>query len=253
MISIKSKSEIDKMKIAGRIVAAVLERLGERLRPGMKTLELDILAEAIIRDEGAVPSFKGYKTSPGGAAYPASICTSINDEVVHGIPGDIILKEGDIISIDVGAKKDGFHADAARTFAVGTIDPEAQRLIKTAQDSFFKGIRMAVEGRRLGDISSEIQNTVENAGFSVVRALVGHGIGAELHEDPQIPNFSTRSRGVRLSKGMTLAVEPMINYGEYGVITDENLWTVKTMDGSLSAHYENTILITEGEPVILTF
>ncbi len=252
MISIKSKSEADKMKAAGRIVAQVLKRLGELIRPGIKTLELDILAEEIIRGEGAVPSFKGYKTSPGGLAYPASICTSVNDEVVHGIPGDIILKEGDIISIDVGALKDGFHADAARTFAVGNIDPEAQRLIETARKSFFNGIAMAVEGRRLGDISSEIQRTVEDAGFSVVRALVGHGIGEELHEDPQIPNFATRSRGIRLSKGMTLAVEPMINYGEYRVITAENHWTVKTMDGSLSAHYENTILITEDEPVILT-
>ena len=252
MISIKSKNEIDKMRIAGKIVAKVLERLGEMVRPGIKTLELDILAEEIIRKEGAQPSFKGYRTAAGGPSYPASICTSVNDEVVHGIPGDIVLKEGDIISIHVGAFIDGFHADAARTIAVGVVDPEAVRLINTARESFFGGIRMALEGRRLGDISSAIQRTVEQAGFSVVRALVGHGIGKELHEDPQIPNFSTRNKGVRLAKGMTLAVEPMINYGDYGVVTAENHWTVKTMDGSLSAHYENTILITENNPDILT-
>lgn len=252
MITIKSRNEIEKMKAAGEIVSIVLRKLEEVIKPGIKTLELDKLAEEIMRARDSSPSFKGYRTSMDTPAFPASICTSINDEVVHGIPNDTILNEGDIVSIDVGTYKNGMHADAARSYAVGAISDNAKRLIAVAKSSFFSGIRMAVEGKRLGNISSEIQKTVEENGFSVVRDLVGHGIGRDLHEDPQIPNFATSRKGVRLLKGMTLAIEPMINYGGYKVTTKGNHWTIVTLDGSLSAHYENTIIVTNNDPLIIT-
>jgi methionyl aminopeptidase len=243
MIIIKTKKEIEAMKAAGEVVALVLRKLGETAAPGIKTLELDIIAAEIIKKMGATPSFKGYEAYGNAPPFPASICTSINDEVVHGIPGNIILNTGDIVSVDVGACKYGFHADAARTFAVGKVSDAAAKLISVAEVSFFNGIN---------DISSEIQRTVEGNGFSVVRDLVGHGIGRDLHEEPQIPNFSTLRKGIRLARGMALAVEPMINAGGFRVKTKENLWTVATFDGSLSAHYENTIIVTLKEPMILT-
>jgi len=252
MITIKSKKEIDKMRGAGEIIALVLSRIEESVAPGITTLELDKIAEEIILKEAALPSFKGYRISSLVPPYPASICTSVNSEVVHGIPGETVLKNGDIISIDVGVCKDGMHADAARTYGVGEITEESLRLIKVAESSFFNGIRHASEGNRLGDVSYEIQRTVEENGFSVVRDMVGHGIGRELHEEPQIPNFGHRGKGVRLLAGMTLAIEPMINCGDYRVKTGDNRWTIVSVDGSSSAHYENTIVVTSEEPLILT-
>lgn len=252
MISIKSKNEIELMKRAGELVALVLEKIGEAVKPGVTTQDLDRIAEEIITKNGAKPSFKGYKGLPGAIDYPASICASVNNEVVHGIPGLNLLKDGDIISIDVGAYLDGFHGDAARTFAVGTISENARKLIEVTQQSFYEGIQRAVAGNRIFDIASAVQDYVEAHGFTVVRDYIGHGIGRNLHESPEVPNYRTRNRGPRLEKGMTLAVEPMVNAGDYQVNILSNKWTVVTLDGSLSAHYENTIAITEGEPLILT-
>jgi len=252
MISIKSRSEIELMKKAGEIVAEALERVREAARPGVTTQELDRIAESVIRKNGALPSFKGQKNYQGGADYPASICASVNDEVVHGVPGLKMLKDGDIISIDVGAFYSGFHGDAARTFPVGNISARAQRLIDVTRQSFYEGIGNALVGKRLIDISAAIQDYVESNGFSVVREYVGHGIGREMWESPQIPNYRTRERGPRLEAGMTLAIEPMVNEGGYPVRLLANKWTVVTEDGTLSAHYENTIAVTENGPVILT-
>jgi len=253
MISIKSKSELDLMRRAGEVVALAHKKVEESIKPGITTAELDRIVEEVIRKNGAIPSFKGYKCPyPDGIDYPSSICASINNEVVHGIPGLRELKDGDIISIDIGAYLNGFHGDAARTFAVGNISPEAQRLIEATKQSFFEGIKHAVEGNRIIDISSAIESYVTSFGYSVVRDYVGHGIGRNMHEEPQIPNYRSRERGPRLQRGMTLAVEPMVNEGTYKVKLLENKWTVVTADGKLSAHYENTIAITENEPVILT-
>lgn len=252
MISIKSKNEIELMKKAGEIVGIVLNRLEEVVKPGITTKELDAIAEKMIRDYGAIPSFKGYKGYPGAVDFPGSICASINDEVVHGIPSLKELKDGDIISIDVGAQINGFHGDAARTFPVGNISDEAKRLIEVTKQSFFEGIKYAVVGNRIVDISGGVQDYVEKNGFSVVREFVGHGIGREMHEAPEVPNYRTRNRGPRLEEGMALAVEPMVNVGGYEIKMLSNKWTVVTQDGSLSAHYENTIAITGQEPLILT-
>ncbi|AEM73770.1 type I methionyl aminopeptidase [Caldicellulosiruptor acetigenus] len=246
MITIKSEAELDSMRAAGRIVAMVLKELEKLIRPGITTKELDEFAEEYIIKNGGIPSFKGLY------GYPASICTSVNDEVVHGIPGMRRLEDGDIISIDVGVCVDGLHADAARTFAVGNISDTARFLIKVTEESFFEGIKNAVAGKRVGDISNSIQRYVESRGFSVVRDLVGHGIGRKFHELPQVPNFGKAGVGIRLIKNMTLAVEPMVNEGSYKVYTDKDGWTVKTLDGKLSAHYENTIIITESLPEIIT-
>jgi methionyl aminopeptidase len=252
MISYKSKAEIELMKISGEILALAHEKVREAIKPGVTTLELDRITEEFIRKNGAVPSFKGYKGLPGAIDYPASICASVNNEVVHGIPGLIVLKDGDIISVDIGVYINGYHSDAARTFPVGKISESAERLIKVTEQSFFEGIKKAVLGNRIIDISIAIQEYVEKNGYSVVREYVGHGIGREMHELPQIPNYRTRERGPRLEAGMTLAVEPMVNEGNYFVKILDNKWTVVTADGSLSAHYENTIAVTNGEPVILT-
>ncbi|AZT90020.1 type I methionyl aminopeptidase [Caldicellulosiruptor changbaiensis] len=246
MITIKSEAELDSMRCAGKIVAKVLKELENLIRPGVTTKELDEFAEEYIIKNGGIPSFKGLY------GYPASICTSVNDEVVHGIPSMRRLESGDIISIDVGVCVDGLHADAARTFAVGEISETAKLLIKTTEESFFEGIKNAVAGKRVGDISNSIQRYVESRGFSVVRDLVGHGIGRKFHESPQVPNFGKAGVGIRLIKNMTLAVEPMVNEGTSKVYTAEDGWTVKTLDGKLSAHYENTIIITEGLPEIIT-
>ena len=246
-VSMKSAREIELMREAGRLLSRVHEQLGEAIRPGMSTLEIDQLGEKLIRDLGCVPNFLHY------SGYPASICVSVNDEVVHGIPRkDRILKEGDIVSLDAGLIYKGYHSDAARTHAVGRISPEAQQLIEVTRQSFFEGIKMAREGCHLHDISNAIDAYVSRFGYGIVRDLVGHGIGTSLHEDPQIPNFAQRRKGVRLQAGMTLAVEPMINAGGWEVDFLNDGWTVVTRDGSLSAHYENTILVTDGEPEILT-
>lgn len=246
MIYIKSKDEIELMRVAGRITAETLKILEEAIKPGITTIELDRIAEEYILNNNCKPAFKGLY------GFPATICASVNDEVVHGIPGLRRLNEGDIISIDTGVIYRGYNADAARTFAVGKIDSDAKRLIETTRASFYAGIKNALEGKRLSDISNAIQTYVEKDGFSVVREYVGHGIGLKMHEEPQIPNYGPPGRGPRLKRGMCLAIEPMVNAGRYEVKILNNKWTVVTADGSLSAHYENTIVITEGEPEILT-
>lgn len=246
-ITIKSKREISLMREAGKILAEVHQKLGEIIAPGITTMDIDRKGHELIRKAGCQPSFLDYD------GYPASICVSVNDEVVHGIPTDERrLEEGDIVSLDAGVIWNGYHSDAARTHAVGEISEEAKRLIQVTKESFYEGIKKAVPGNHLHDISATIQNYVESNGFSVVRDLVGHGIGTKLHEEPQIPNYKPIGRGPKLRPGMTLAVEPMVNAGDWKIWILEDDWTVVTRDGSKSAHYENTILITEGEPEILS-
>lgn len=247
-VAIKSQHEIQLMRDAGKILAEVHERLEEIIVPGITTLEIDRRGEELIRSAGCIPSFKGYE------GYPASICVSVNDEVVHGIPTEEHrLFEGDIVSLDAGVIYKGYQSDAARTHGVGEIDPEAQRLIDVTKESFFRGIEFARAGNRLYEISAAVQAYVESQGFSVVRDLVGHGIGQDMHEEPEIPNFKPRfGKGIRLKPGMTLAVEPMVNAGGYEIWILEDDWTVVTQDGSNAAHYENTILITDGDPEILS-
>lgn len=246
MIFVKNDKEIDLMRSAGRIVAETLLLLEQKVKPGITTKELDIIAEEFILSKGAKPSFKGLY------GFPATLCISVNQVVVHGIPGGYVLKDGDIVSIDCGACLNGFHGDAARTFAVGNISHEARKLIEVTKESFFKGIQKAQIGNRLTDISHEIQNYVETNGFSVVKEFVGHGIGKVVHEDPEVPNFGRPNRGPKLTKGMALAIEPMVNVGNFKVKTLNDDWTVVTSDGSLSAHYENTIVILPDGPEILT-
>ena len=246
MIIIKNNQEIDLMRSAGKIVAETLLLVEEKVRPGITTAELDRIAEEFITKHGARPSFKGLY------GFPASLCISVNEQVVHGIPGGYVLKDGDIISVDCGAYINGFHGDAARTFGVGNISEEAEKLINVTRESFFKGIEYAKVGNRLTDISHEIQSYVEASGFSVVRDFVGHGIGRVVHEDPDIPNYGRPGRGPKLVEGMALAIEPMVNVGNYKVKTLNDDWTVVTSDGSLSAHYENTIVILPDGPEILT-
>ncbi|MFH1279487.1 MAG: type I methionyl aminopeptidase [Candidatus Eisenbacteria bacterium] len=246
MITLKKSDEIEKMRESGRIVAGALKLAAGTVRPGLTTGELDALVEEFIRAEGAEPSFKGYN------GYPASICASVNDQVVHGIPGDRILRDGDIISIDVGALKGGFHGDSAVTLPVGEIGPEVRRLLEVTQTALGKGIEQARPGKRLYDISHAIQQEVEAGGFSVVRKLVGHGIGRRMHEEPQIPNYGKPGRGVELKDGMVLAIEPMVNAGGYDVRVLEDDWTVVTADHTLSAHFEHTVAIRESGPDILT-
>lgn len=246
-VSIKSAREIELMRAAGKILAKVHENLGKELKAGMSTLDVDRLGEEIIRSYGCIPSFKNYN------GYPASVCVSVNDEVVHGIPTKKrLIREGDIVSLDIGVIYKGYHSDAARTHGVGEISQEAALLIERTRQSFFEGIKYAKEGNHLHEISNAIGAYAESFGYGVVRDLVGHGIGTHLHEDPQIPNFAQKSRGVRLKAGMTFAIEPMINAGRFDVEWQDDDWTVVTQDGSLSAHYENTILVTSGEPEILT-
>ena len=246
MIVIKTDKEIELMQESGRIVALAHEAIKKAIKPGITTGELDAIAEAIIIENGAIPSFKGYH------GYPASICASVNDQVIHGIPGGTTLKEGDIISVDIGAFKNGYHGDAARTHPVGKVSDEALELIKVTEESFFEGLKYCKIGYRLSDVSHAIQSYAEEKGFSVVRDFVGHGIGRLMHEDPPIPNYGAPGRGPRLEKGMALAIEPMINSGDFKVKVLDDEWTVITKDNSLSAHYENTLIITEGEPLLLT-
>lgn len=246
-VTIKSAREIELMRAAGKILAKVHENMAKELREGMSTLEIDRIGEEIIRSYGCTPSFKNYN------GYPASVCVSINDEVVHGIPNKKkLIREGDIVSFDIGVIYKGYHSDAARTHGVGEISEEAKLLIERTRQSFYEGIKFAKEGNHLHQISNAIAAYAESFGYGVVRDLVGHGIGTRMHEDPQIPNYTQKSRGVRLRQGMTLAIEPMINIGRFDVECLSDNWTVVTQDGSLSAHYENTILITSGEPEILS-
>ena len=246
MIIIKNDKEIDLMRIAGRIVAETLLLVEKEVKPGITTAEIDRIAEEFITKHGAKPSFKGLY------GFPASLCISVNEQVVHGIPGGYVLKDGDIVSVDCGAYLNGFHGDAARTFAVGNVSEEANKLIKVTEQSFFKGIEYAKVGNRLTDISHGIQSYIEASGFAVVRDFVGHGIGRVVHEDPDVPNFGKPGRGPKLAQGMALAIEPMVNLGSYKVKTLNDDWTVVTSDGSLSAHYENTIVILPDGPEILT-
>ena len=246
MIVIKNERELQLMRKACKITAAARALAGEMVRPGVSTKQIDKAVHDFIVSQGAKPSFLNYH------GYPASACISVNDCVIHGIPGGYVLKEGDIVSVDVGAYYQGFHGDCAATFPCGAISTEAQRLIDVTKQSFFEGIRFATRGHRVSDISHAIQTYVESNGFSVVRSFVGHGVGRQLHEEPEVPNFGKAGHGPRLLRGMTLAIEPMVNAGVYDVRVLKDGWTVLTADGKLSAHYENTVLITDGEPEILT-
>lgn len=246
MITLKSEKEIALMRRAGKITAAARALARDMVKPGVTTQQIDKAVFEFIKSQGAVPSFLNYH------GYPGSACISVNDEVIHGIPGKRVLKEGDIVSVDVGAYIGGFHGDCAGTYPCGQVSDEAMDLIRVTQQSFFEGIRYAREGHRLGDISAAIQRYVESHGYSIVREYVGHGIGRALHEAPEVPNFGTAGRGTRLLRGMTLAVEPMVNAGGAAILNMADGWTVKTADGKYSAHYENTILITDGEPELLT-
>lgn len=246
-VSIKTSREIELMKVAGKYLEEVHERLAEHIKPGITTWELDKIGEEMIRSLGCTPNFLNYN------GFPASFCISLNDEVVHGIPSHSkVIQEGDLVKIDAGLIYKGYHSDAARTYAVGEVSPEARQLMDVTKQSFFEGIKQAKAGNHLYDISAAIGDYAESFGYGVVRDLVGHGIGTQLHEDPQIPNFRQHRRGLRLMPGMTLAIEPMINIGRADVEFMDDDWTVVTQDGTLSAHYENTILITDGEPELLT-
>ncbi len=246
MIAIKNERELGIMRKACKITAAARALAGEMVRPGVNTKQIDKAVHDFIVAQGAKPSFLNYH------GYPASACISVNSTVIHGIPGGYTLKEGDIVSVDVGAYYQGFHGDCAATFPCGAISTEAQKLIDVTKQSFYEGIRFATRGHRVSDISHAIQTYVESNGFSVVRAFVGHGVGAQLHEEPEVPNFGAAGRGPRLIPGMTLAIEPMVNEGTWEVRVLKDGWTTVTADGKLSAHYENTVLITDGEPEILT-
>ena len=246
MIKIKNGQDLDAMRQACRITAAARALAGEMVRPGITTQAIDKAVHDFIVAQGAKPSFLGYH------GFPASTCISVNSTVVHGIPNDYVLKDGDIVTVDVGAYYKGFHGDCAATYPCGTVSAEAEKLIAVTKQSFFEGIRFATRGHRVSDISHAIQTYVESNGFSVVRSFVGHGVGAQLHEDPEVPNFGAPGRGPRLLPGMTLAIEPMVNQGTYDVRVLKDGWTTVTADGKLSAQYENTVLITDGEPEILT-
>ncbi len=246
MISIKNERELELMRQACKITAAARALAGEMVRPGVTTKQIDKAVHDFIVSQGAKPSFLHY------SGYPASACISVNSTVIHGIPGNYVLKEGDIVSVDVGALYKGFHGDCAATYPCGTVSAEAQKLIDVTKQSFFEGIRFATQGHRVSDISHAVQMYVESNGFSVVRSFVGHGVGRQLHEEPEVPNYGAPGHGPRLLRGMTIAVEPMVNAGVYDVRVLHDGWTTVTADGKLSAHYENTVLITDGEPEILT-
>ncbi len=246
MIAIKNERELQSMRRACRITAAARALAGDMVKPGVTTEEIDKAVHDYIVSQGAKPSFLNYN------GFPASACISVNSCVIHGIPGNYVLKDGDIVSIDVGAYYQGFHGDCAATYPCGAISTEAQKLIDVTKQSFFEGMKFATKGKRVQDISHAIQTYVESNGFSVVRSFVGHGVGRQLHEEPEVPNFGNPGRGPRLIPGMTIAVEPMVNAGTHEVRILKDGWTVLTADGKLSAHYENTVLITDGEPEILT-
>jgi len=254
MVTIKSKQEIEKMREACRVAAIAQKAVEEAIKPGISTWELDKIAENTIRENGGIPAEKGYPSGVKGVPpFPGSICASVNDEVIHGIPSKkVILKEGDIVSVDLVAYKDGFNGDCARTYVVGKIDKQTQKLIDVTKQAFFEGIKFAKKGNRIGDVSHAIGEFVEKNGFSVVKEFQGHGIGRQMHEDPGIPNYGREGRGVRLEPGMTLAIEPMVIAGGDEIFELDDGWTIVTGDGTNAAHYENTILITENEPEILT-
>jgi methionyl aminopeptidase len=246
MVYLRNRTEIEAIRAAAQLVARTLDVVGEHVRPGITTADLDRMAEEFIRSHGARPAFKGYR------GFPAAICPSVNEEVVHAIPGRTLLKEGDIIGIDVGVEKDGYYGDAARTFAVGEVPDQAKRLLQVTREALLKGIAQARAGNRVGDISHAVQSAVEAQGFSVVRTLVGHGIGREMHEEPQVPNYGPPDRGPRLMVGQVLAIEPMVNAGGPEVMIRPDGWTVVTKDGSLSAHFEHTVAVGERGPEILS-
>ena len=254
MITIKSKREIEYMKEACKVVALLYDELERKIKPGMTTYELDQIAERVMIKNGAIPAEKGYNSGIKGVpAYPAATCISVNDEVIHGIPSKSkYIKEGDLVSVDTVALKNGFNGDAARTFIVGKTSKEAERLVKVTKQAFYEGIKFAKPGYRIGDISHAIGEYVKSQGYSVVKEFQGHGIGKEMHEDPGIPNYGKAGKGPRIEPGMTLAIEPMVIQGKPNILELDDGWTIITEDGSLSAHYENTILITEKEPEILT-
>ena len=254
MVTIKSKKEIELMREACKVVGILYKELEDKIKPGMSTWELDQIAEKIMRDLGALPAEKGYNSGIKGVPpYPAATCISINDEVIHGVPSkNKIIKDGDIVSVDTVELKNGFNGDAARTFIVGSVPKETQRLIDVTKQAFYEGIKYAKPGYRIGDISHAIGEYVHSQGYSVVREFQGHGIGRNMHEDPGIPNYGKAGRGMRIEPGMTLAVEPMVIQGKPNILELDDGWTIITEDGSLAAHYENTILITEKEPEILT-
>ena len=254
MVTIKSKQEIEKMREACKIAAAAQKAVEETIKPGISTWELDKIAENTIRKYGAIPAEKGYPSGVKGVPdFPGSICASVNDEVIHGIPSKkVILKEGDIVSVDLVAYKDGFNGDCARTYVVGNIDKQTQKLLEVTKQAFFEGIKFAKKGNRIGDISHAIGEYVEKNGFNVVKEFQGHGIGRQMHEEPGIPNYGKEGRGIRLEPGMTLAIEPMVMIGSDRILELDDGWTIVTEDGTNAAHYENTILITENEPEILT-
>ena len=254
MVSIKSKSEIEKMREAGRVAMLAQKAVEEAIRPGISTWELDKIAEKVMRENGAIPAEKGYPSGVKGVPdFPGSICASVNDEVIHGIPSKrVILKEGDIISVDLVAYKDGFNGDCARTYAVGKIDKVSEKLMEVTRQAFYEGIKYAKKGNRVGDISHAIGEYIHQNGFGVVREFQGHGIGREMHEDPGVPNYGKAGKGMRLEPGMTIAVEPMVMIGSEEILELDDGWTIVTEDGFNAAHYENTILITENEPEILT-
>ncbi|HET6271929.1 MAG TPA: type I methionyl aminopeptidase [Bacteroidota bacterium] len=250
-VSIKSKREIELIKESCKIVAEVLALVGARIKPGVYTRELDEVAEEYIRSRGAVPAFKGYGHDKHNL-FPSTLCVSVDDEVVHGIPDGRKLEDGQVVSVDVGVKKNGYYGDAARTFAVGRMTEQKSRLLRVTEESLYKGIDQAKAGNHLHDVSAAVQQHVEAAGFSVVRDLVGHGIGKSLHEDPPIPNYGTPGTGIVLKEGMTLAIEPMVNAGTHKVEVGEDGWTVRTADGKPSAHFEHTIVVRQGDAEVLT-
>ncbi len=254
MVDIKSKREIEQMREACRVTALVHKEIEKAIKPGMTTLELDKIAEKVIRQNGGIPAEKGYPSYQKGVPdFPGSICVSINDEVIHGIPSSkVVIKDGDIVSVDLVVGKNGFHGDAARTYLVGQVSNEAKRLVEITKQAFFEGIQYAKAGNRLGDVCHAIGAFIEKNGYSVVKEFQGHGIGKSMHEDPGIPNYGKAGKGIKLEPGMTLAIEPMVIQGKPDILELNDGWTIITEDGSLAAHYENTILITEKEPEILT-
>lgn len=251
-IFLKTEEEIELMRAANLMVAATLTEVGKAVKPGVTTRELDKIAEAYIRDNGAVPTFKGFPNPCGGESFPASICTSVNDEVVHGLPNDRPLAEGDIVSVDCGILLNGYNGDSCYTFCVGKVSEEVKRLLKTTKESLYLGIENAVAGRHLGDISSAVQDHCEAQGYGIVRELTGHGIGREMHEDPQVPNYGRRGNGVMLKASMCIAIEPMITMGDRAIWLDEDRWTIRTRDGKPAAHFEHTVAVRRGKAEILS-
>ena len=253
MINIKSEKEIELMRQSAEVMKKVLKALKEEVKEGVTTSYLDFVAEKIMKENGATPSFRGVECPyRGGKTYTHAICVSVNDEIIHGIPSGRVLKSGDVVSVDVGVYKNGFHSDAGRTFIVGEGSKIAKKLVQVTEAAFFEGIAQAVPGNRIGDISNAIQTYVEKAGFNLLREFQGHGIGREMHEDPGVPNIGKKGRGERLQKGMALAIEPMVTEGSPDIYVAKDKWTIKTQDGKLTSYYENTIVITDGEPEILT-